>query len=185
LLIGEDERVPQDEGYVEANGVRMFYERQGSGEPLLLLHAAAAANPSWSAQLDTLAERYEVILAERRGHGRTADVEGPITYQLMAADMTAFMEGLGITSAHLVGWSDGSDVAMVMGAQARAQAAGVSPEQEVVTDCQGGVRAAHTALALTLAGYPTVRVYDGSWAEWDNDPGSPIETTVATVVASA
>jgi pimeloyl-ACP methyl ester carboxylesterase len=95
----------------------MFYERQGSGEPLLLLHAAAAANPSWSAQLDTLAERYEVILAERRGHGRTADVEGPITYQQMAADMTAFMERLGITSAHLVGWSDGSDVAMVMGAQ--------------------------------------------------------------------
>lgn len=64
--------------------------------------------------------------------------------------------------------------------RARARAAGLSPDQEVVTYCQGGVRAAHTALALTLAGYPRIRVYDGSWAEWGNDPALPIETTAAT-----
>lgn len=64
-----------------------------------------------------------------------------------------------------------------------AAAAGLRPEQELVTYCQGGVRAAHAALALRLAGYPRVRIYDGSWAEWGNDPALPIdgEFAVATV----
>lgn len=61
----------------------------------------------------------------------------------------------------------------------RAQAAGLSPEQELVTYCQGGVRAAHAALALRLAGYPRVQIYDGSWADWGNNPALPVrcETT--------
>ena len=64
------------------------------------------------------------------------------------------------------------DPAEIRGA---AEAAGVTPEEELVTYCQGGVRAAHAALALRIAGYPHVRVYDGSWAEWGNDPALPIE----------
>jgi thiosulfate/3-mercaptopyruvate sulfurtransferase len=65
----------------------------------------------------------------------------------------------------------------------RARAAGLSPEQELVTYCQGGVRAAHAALALRIAGYPRVRIYDGSWAEWGNDPALPVQSGVATAVA--
>jgi thiosulfate/3-mercaptopyruvate sulfurtransferase len=67
--------------------------------------------------------------------------------------------------------------------RARAQAAGLRPEYELVTYCQGGVRAAHAALALRIAGYPRVRVYDGSWAEWGNDPTLPIEATVTGAAA--
>jgi thiosulfate/3-mercaptopyruvate sulfurtransferase len=59
--------------------------------------------------------------------------------------------------------------------RARAEAVGLFPDQELVTYCQGGVRAAHAALALRIAGYPRVRVYDGSWAKWGNDPALPIE----------
>jgi len=58
--------------------------------------------------------------------------------------------------------------------RARAAVAGLLPEHELVTYCQGGVRAAHAALALRIAGYPRVRIYDGSWAEWGNDPALPI-----------
>jgi thiosulfate/3-mercaptopyruvate sulfurtransferase len=65
--------------------------------------------------------------------------------------------------------------------RARAMEAGLLPEQELVTYCQGGVRAAHAALALRLAGYPRVRIYDGSWADWGNDPGLPIEDGAVAV----
>jgi thiosulfate/3-mercaptopyruvate sulfurtransferase len=61
------------------------------------------------------------------------------------------------------------------GIRRRAVEAGLRPEHELVTYCQGGVRAAHSAFALRLAGYPCVRVYDGSWAEWGNDPRLPVE----------
>ena len=66
----------------------------------------------------------------------------------------------------------------------RARAAGMSDEQELVTYCQGGVRAAHAALALRIAGYPRVRIYDGSWAEWGNDPSLPVECDLAAVAPS-
>ena len=64
--------------------------------------------------------------------------------------------------------------------RARADAVGLHPEQELVTYCQGGVRAAHAALALCSAGYPRIRVYDGSWAEWGNNPELPVESEVTT-----
>jgi thiosulfate/3-mercaptopyruvate sulfurtransferase len=65
----------------------------------------------------------------------------------------------------------------------RAEAAGLRPDQELVTYCQGGVRAAHAALALHIAGYPRVRIYDGSWAEWGNDPALPIDGVLTAAVA--
>ncbi len=68
--------------------------------------------------------------------------------------------------------------------RARARAAGLTDEHELVTYCQGGVRAAHAALALLIAGYPRVRIYDGSWAEWGNDPALPVETDLATAAAA-
>lgn len=67
--------------------------------------------------------------------------------------------------------------------RASARAAGLLPGQELVTYCQGGVRAAHAALALRLAGYPRVRIYDGSWADWGNNPALPVQCGVTAAAA--
>jgi len=103
------------ERYVMAGKVRTYYEEHGVGEPLLLMHGGCSTiEGSFYTLTPELANRYRVILPERRGHGRTADVEGPISYDLMAQDTIAFMEAAGITSAHLVGYSDGANVGMLV-----------------------------------------------------------------------
>lgn len=102
-----------DSGYVDAAGVRTYYEVEGAGDPLLLLHGGLTTIETWAAQRAALvAAGYRVFLPERRGHGRTPDVPGPLGYELMAADTIAFMDAVGVESAHLVGWSDGGAVAL-------------------------------------------------------------------------
>jgi len=100
--------------YVNAGGVRTYYETYGEGEPLVLLHGGLATAESWAMQIPALAERYRVYVPERRGHGRTPDVAGPMTYEMMAADTAAFLDAAGTGTAHLVGWSDGAVVGMLV-----------------------------------------------------------------------
>lgn len=98
--------------YLDAGGVHTYYEIEGDGDPLVLLHGGFTTIESWGAQTPALAERYRVHLPERRGHGRTPDVPGPTGFGIMARDTIAFMEALGITAAHVVGWSDGAVVGL-------------------------------------------------------------------------
>jgi pimeloyl-ACP methyl ester carboxylesterase len=100
--------------YVDANGVHTYYDEQGSGGPLLLLHGGLVDGDSFAQQTPVFAEKYRVIVPDRRGHGRTPDVDGSICYAVMADDTIAFMEALGTGPAHLVGWSDGGDVGLLV-----------------------------------------------------------------------
>src|SRR5918996_967494 len=97
--------------YVDAGGLHTYYEVAGEGEPLLL-HGGFCPAETFDGLTPRLSEEYRVYLPERRGHGRTPDVEGPITFENMAQDTLAFMDALDISSAHLVGWSDGALVAL-------------------------------------------------------------------------
>lgn len=100
--------------YVIVGSVKMYYEEHGEGEPLLLMHAGACTIETLSGLTRELANRYKVILPEQRGHGRTPDVNGPISYDLMSQDTIAFMEATGIMSAHLMGYSDGANTGMLV-----------------------------------------------------------------------
>lgn len=100
--------------FVDIGPVHMFYETHGQGEPLVLLHGGLDSNAAWGAELDTLAEHFRVVAPERRGHGHTGDVEGPLTYRVMAEDMVAFIESVIGTPVHLVGWSDGAILGMMI-----------------------------------------------------------------------
>jgi pimeloyl-ACP methyl ester carboxylesterase len=100
--------------YLEAGGVNTWYAEYGTGDPLLLLHGGFSDASEFGATTPALAARFRVITPERRGHGHTPDVPGPISYDNMAADTVAFMEEKGIGRAHLVGHSDGANVALLV-----------------------------------------------------------------------
>jgi pimeloyl-ACP methyl ester carboxylesterase len=100
--------------YVDLPGVKTWYEVEGAGEPLVLLHGGLCTNESWAAQRPELAARFRVFLPERRGHGHTPDVAGPLSYADMARDTIDFLAAVVREPAHLVGWSDGGIVALLV-----------------------------------------------------------------------
>lgn len=98
---------------VQIGDVRTWYDEHGGGDPVVLLHPGGADSRAWAPSLDALAAQFRVFTPDRRGHGRTPDADGPITFSLMADDAAAFMETVVGGPAHLVGWSDGAIVALV------------------------------------------------------------------------
>jgi pimeloyl-ACP methyl ester carboxylesterase len=103
--------------YVQLGEVRTWYDEHGAGEALVLMHGGLVDSRFMEPNLAPLAERFHVYTPDRRGHGRTPDVDGPITYQLMADDTVAFLEQVVGGPAHLVGHSDGAIVAMLVAMQ--------------------------------------------------------------------
>ena len=110
-----DELEPTVAGMVEANGLKIFYEEWGAGEPLVLLHGATVTHSMWSAVIPTLAARFRVIAPDLRGHGRTNNPTGEFTYRLLADDIAAFIEALDLGPPNVCGWSDGGQVALELG----------------------------------------------------------------------
>lgn len=99
-------------GYAPVNGLDMYYEVHGTGEPLILLHGAYMTVDAMGELLPGLAETRRVIAAEMQGHGRTADIDRPITYEQMADDTAALLRYLGIDRADVFGFSMGGGVAL-------------------------------------------------------------------------
>jgi pimeloyl-ACP methyl ester carboxylesterase len=119
MLVAVDGRVPETREvvvtYVEVNGLPTWHEVRGEGQPVVLLHGAFAGASSWSAQAPALARAgYKVHVPERRGHAHTPDIEGPLTYDAMADDTVAYLDGVVGGPGHLVGWSDGAVVALLV-----------------------------------------------------------------------
>jgi pimeloyl-ACP methyl ester carboxylesterase len=100
--------------YVQLGRVPTWYDEHGEGDPLVLLHGGLVDSRWFAPNLAPLTERFHVYMPERRGHGHTPDVEGPITYQVMADDTVAFLEQVVRRPAALVGHSDGAVVAMLV-----------------------------------------------------------------------
>lgn len=100
--------------YVDVGGVHTWYESIGRGGPLLLLHGGLVTNAMWGGVPVALGRHFHVLAPERRGHGHTPDVAGPMTYDGMAEDTIGFMETIQCGPADLVGWSDGAIVAMIV-----------------------------------------------------------------------
>jgi pimeloyl-ACP methyl ester carboxylesterase len=103
---------PVQTGYAPVNGLSMYYEIYGEGRPLVLLHGAYMTIDMLGALLPGLAAKRRVIAAEQQGHGHTADVDRPITYEQMADDTAALLAHLGVGDADIVGYSMGGGTAL-------------------------------------------------------------------------
>lgn len=93
---------------VEVNGMQMYYEVSGTGDPLIVLHGAYMNIPSMSAIIPALAKTHKVYALEFQGHGRTTDIDRPITYPNLADDVAAFMDAVGLKQADVFGYSMGA-----------------------------------------------------------------------------
>jgi pimeloyl-ACP methyl ester carboxylesterase len=104
---------PGQSGYVAVNGLQMYYEVHGTGQPLVLLHGAfSAIGTSFGALLPDLAKTRQVIGFELQGHGHTADIDRPMSLEQMADDTAAAIRQLGIGPADIFGYSMGAAVAL-------------------------------------------------------------------------
>lgn len=100
-------------GYAPVNGINMYYEVHGSGEPVVLLHGAfMTITNNWDGWIGELAKTRKVIAVEMQGHGRTADIERDMTSENLADDVAALLNHLKIPRADLIGYSMGGGVAM-------------------------------------------------------------------------
>src|SRR5438045_3758032 len=98
--------------YAEVNGIRLYYETHGAGRPLILLHGGLGSGEMFGPVLPLLSQRHQIVAVDLQGHGRTADIDRPIDVRLMADDIAALIDHLGLTSLDVVGYSLGGGVAL-------------------------------------------------------------------------
>lgn len=100
-------------GYAPVNGLKMYYEVHGSGDPVVLLHGSfMTITNNWTEWIGELSKTRKVIAVEMQGHGRTADIDRDFSYENLADDVAALLDHLKIPSADLIGYSMGGGGAM-------------------------------------------------------------------------
>jgi pimeloyl-ACP methyl ester carboxylesterase len=114
-------RNPAAGHFETVNGVKLYYETYGQGEPLLLLHGNGESISSFRQQIGALAREYQVIAVDTRDQGQSAATKGQLSYDLLADDMHALLEQLHLPAAHVVGWSDGGNTGLSMALRYPAQ----------------------------------------------------------------
>jgi pimeloyl-ACP methyl ester carboxylesterase len=103
---------PRTSGLTPRKGALIWWAQYGKGPPLILLHGGLGHSGWWANQVPVFARSHRVIVIDSRGHGRSTRDATPYTYELMADDVLAVMDALGVRKASLVGWSDGAIIGL-------------------------------------------------------------------------
>ena len=103
---------PPSSGYFDINGLHMYYEIHGRGDPLIMLHGGVAASEQFGPNIDALAKTRKVILVHLQGHGNTKDIDRPYRFEQNADDVAALAAKLKLASTDVLGWSYGGDSAI-------------------------------------------------------------------------
>jgi len=101
--------------YVEINGAKIYYEEYGKGEPLLLIHGNGGDIKSMGNQIDGFKNKYRVIIADSRGHGKSELKTDALSYEQITADWEGLVNHLKLDSISIIGWSDGGIIGLKMG----------------------------------------------------------------------
>jgi pimeloyl-ACP methyl ester carboxylesterase len=110
--VSSNNNPPSTGDYAEVNGLRMYYEVHGTGQSLVVLHGAFMTIGAMGAFVPELAEARQVVAVELQGHGHTADIDRPLSYEQMADDVAALLRHLGIEQADVFGYSMGGGAAL-------------------------------------------------------------------------
>jgi len=105
-------QLPQGGGYAPVHGLQMYYEIHGQGQPLILIHGGLGSSGMFDAILPELSKGHKVIAVDLQAHGRTTDVDRPLSYEAMADDVAELIRHLGIPEADVMGYSVGGEVAL-------------------------------------------------------------------------
>jgi len=93
--------------YIRVNGIDLYYETYGQGEPLLMIHGNGGSINSFINQIPYFAKSYRVIAVDSRAQGRSLDLNDSLSFEMMADDFNILLDSLGINSCYVLGWSDG------------------------------------------------------------------------------
>jgi pimeloyl-ACP methyl ester carboxylesterase len=108
---------PRTHATIDIDGLPVFYETEGDGDPIVLLHGGLADNSTWAAQFAGFSPHRRVVAPERQAQGHTPDAPGPLTYQGMTDQTVSFLIALGLGPVDLLGWSDGGMVGTLIAAE--------------------------------------------------------------------
>jgi pimeloyl-ACP methyl ester carboxylesterase len=138
------------EGFVSVDDARLFYTARGAGPPLILLHGGLSSGADWAPIAEVLADEFLVLAPDSRGHGRSTNPRGSLSYPDMSDDVAALISALELREPLVAGWSDGGQIALELavrhpGAVGAAIIGGAYPEF-----VDSGLHAAHRALLLEV-----------------------------------
>jgi pimeloyl-ACP methyl ester carboxylesterase len=103
--------------YATINGINLYYEIYGSGEPLLLLHGNSQSISAFEKQVDEFSKKYKVIALDSRGQGNSTADSTRLTYELFADDVNKLLDYLNLQNVNIVGWSDGGNTGLILAMQ--------------------------------------------------------------------
>ncbi len=152
-------------GFAPVNGLKLYYEIYGAGSPLIMLHGGLGAIDMFGQVIPALAEDRQVIGVDLQAHGRTADIDRPLSFEMMADDIAALIQYLGLENPDILGYSLGGGVAL--------QTAIRHPEllRKLIVvstafksdnwypEVRAGMRAMNAAAAKTMIGSPPQQLY--------------------------
>ncbi|UAY52922.1 alpha/beta fold hydrolase [Ferruginibacter albus] len=105
---------PSAGNYKLINGIKLYYEIYGKGEPVLLIHGNGGSISSFKNNIPYFATKYKVITVDSRSQGKSLDAGDSISFELMANDFITLLDSLQIDSCNVIGWSDGGITALIM-----------------------------------------------------------------------